>query len=269
MTRSGASSGSSSTRGSTSPTPTPVTGDADYLRTWEDLVQTFCDQVPVGFDPSEVSARRIQNWLYAWQRFAAAPTRSTVCARGLSERLVARLHDDVAHLAANLTSERNHRTLELYTLVLAGLALDNRSDAERALELLAENALTDIWADGVHRECSTDYHCLVLRSLLGAIANARTAGMDVPEALLQRAGLACDVALHLQRPDGVTPALSDGDPGRVRRAAVAWRRRCSTDPICAGRRLAVWRANRPGNRRRCFPWAATSSNAPVGAMPGR
>lgn len=193
------------------------TGDVDLLATWEDLVESFLDQVPVGHDSSDVSARRVQNWLYAWQRFTAAPAYPGLRA-GLEERLVERMLADAAHLGAHLTAGRNHRTLELYTLLLVGLALDtDESRARNALDLLAENAATDIWADGVHRECSTDYHLIVLRSLLGAVANARLAGLDVPTELLAAAERACDFALHVQRPDGITPSLSDGDQGDYRR----------------------------------------------------
>jgi hypothetical protein len=95
-------------------------------------------------------------------------------------------------------------------LAAIGLGHD-RSKATDALALLGANAATDIWADGVHRECSTDYHLIVLRSLVGAIANARQAGLQVPSELLDGAQRACDFALHVQRPDGLTPALSDGD----------------------------------------------------------
>src|SRR5262245_3019496 len=46
-----------------------VTGADRYLRAWERLVRTYIEQVSVGFERSEVSARRMQNWLYASQRF--------------------------------------------------------------------------------------------------------------------------------------------------------------------------------------------------------
>lgn len=188
-----------------------VTGDGRFLAAWEDLVESFCDQVPVGFDSSDVSARRIQNWLYAWQRFAA-PLRA-----GLAERLVERLVADADHVAAHLTPERNHRTIELYALLLVGIAVDpSGRRAEEALDLLAANAVADVWDDGVHRECSTDYHLIVLRSFVGAVANARQVGLAVPEALVERIQRACDFALHVQRPDGTTPALSDGDQGDFR-----------------------------------------------------
>jgi hypothetical protein len=193
-----------------------VTGDASFLATWEDLVDSFCDQVPVGWDTSDVSARRVQNWLQAWQRFAHAPAFAAL-RPGLAERLTDRLLADADHVAAHLTAERNHRTLELYSLLLVALAFGpDGARAGSVLELLAENAATDIWDDGVHRECSTDYHLIVLRSFVGAIANARAAGIEAPAELVARAHLACDFALHVQRPDGTTPALSDGDPDDFR-----------------------------------------------------
>jgi hypothetical protein len=67
-----------------------------------------------------------------------------------------------------------------------------------------------VWADGVHRECSTDYHCIVLRSFLGALANARAADLDLPTAT----STACrwrSTSRDIQRPDGLTPSFSDGD----------------------------------------------------------
>jgi hypothetical protein len=193
-----------------------VTQDPEFLRAWEDLVESFCEQVPIGHDSSDVTARRLQNWLYAWSRFSDAPGFTGLRA-GLSGRLVERIRADADHLAAHLTPERNHRTLELYTLLLVSLAFDpDQATAQDILELLGSNAACDIWADGVHRECSTDYHMLVLRSLLGAVENGRRAGLTPPPDLLAGVERACDFALHVQRPDGTTPAVSDGDQGDFR-----------------------------------------------------
>ena len=194
-----------------------VTGDASFLTTWEDLVEGFCDQVPVGTDSADVTARRIQNWLYAWLRFAEAPQFQGL-RPGLADRLTQRIAEDAQHLRANLTAQRNHRTLELYALLIVGLSLPDDLDrlARFALDQLGENLLTDVWSDGVHRECSTDYHCIALRSYLGAIANARRAGLELPEGYIDRVSLALDFAMHIQRPDGLTPSFSDGDIGDFR-----------------------------------------------------
>src|ERR1044072_3446402 len=48
------------------------TGDTRLLRTWERLVLSWIRQVPVDFDASDVTARRIQNWIYAWDRFISS-----------------------------------------------------------------------------------------------------------------------------------------------------------------------------------------------------
>jgi hypothetical protein len=190
----------------------------DYLTTWEDLVEAFSDQVAIGHDKSDVSARRLQNWLYAWRRFADAPHFAGL-RPGLADRLSRRIIDDAAHLRDHLTAERNHRTLELYALLIVGLSLPDGSGelARFALDELGRNLLTDVWSDGVHRECSTDYHCIALRSYLGAIANARVADIDLPVGYLDRVSSALDFALHMQRPDGLIPSFSDGDTGDFRR----------------------------------------------------
>ncbi len=195
-----------------------LTANPDYLATWEALIEAFRVQVPVGHDKSDVSARRLQNWLYAWRRFAGAPHFNGL-RPGLAEQLSERIIDDADHLRNHLTAERNHRTLELYALLIVGLSLPD-ADAELAHFALAElgrNLMTDVWSDGVHRECSTDYHCIALRSYLGAIANARAAEIALPDGYLDRVSLALDFALHMQRPDGTIPSFSDGDPGDFRR----------------------------------------------------
>ena len=71
-TRSGGSTGSSSTTGSTSPHAFRATGDTRFRDAWERLVALVIRQVPPDHDASDVTARRILNWIYAWQRLAGS-----------------------------------------------------------------------------------------------------------------------------------------------------------------------------------------------------
>jgi hypothetical protein len=190
------------------------TGDGRYPRAWERLVRSWIEQVTVGFDSSDVTARRVQNWIYAWDLFASAPRAARFNA-GFEDKLLASLAEQVAHLRAHLTPERNHRTLELYALFVAALALP-QSDADGALldfavAQLHRNLLTDVRTDGVHREHSTHYHMLVLRSFLGARENARRFNLTFPAGFDEHLEHACDFAMHAHRPDGSIPALSDSD----------------------------------------------------------
>jgi hypothetical protein len=192
------------------------TGEVCFLRAWERLVGSWIAQVPPGRDTSDVTGRRIQNWLYAWQDFASAPAFPGL-APGLGERISASIAEQAEHIRLNLSPERNHRTLELYALFLVPLALPEL-DPERELLAFAtgelERALrTEFRSDGVHRESSTHYHLIALRSFLGARENARRFGLRFSREFDAGLELACEFALHCTRPDGAIPALSDADAG--------------------------------------------------------
>jgi uncharacterized heparinase superfamily protein len=180
-----------------------ATGDARYLRAWERLVASFIAQVRPDHDDSEVTARRILNWIYAWQRLPEVDP-------GVAHALGESLREQVRHVRANLSPERNHRTLELYALLIAALAL---GIGEPPLEALHENLLADFGVDGVHRERSTHYHLIALRSFVGVRENCRRFGVTLPAAFDERLARACAFARDCRRPDGTIPALSDSDTG--------------------------------------------------------
>lgn len=187
-----------------------VTGDARYQSTWRRLVHSWIAHMPVGCDSSDVAARRIQNWIYAWNIFS----RTAIIASDFENELISSLAVQVVHLRDNLTAERNHRTLELYALFIAALALPELDRGELlsfAIAELQRNLLTDVRPDGVHREQSTHYHMTALRSFLGARENARRFALQFDASYDERLERACEFLLHVQRPDGFIPALSDAD----------------------------------------------------------
>ncbi len=188
------------------------TSDEKYRRVWQQLVQSWIAQMPVGCDTSDVAARRIQNWIYAWNAFSLFSDFEPE----FEDQIVSSLAAQVAHLRNNVTAERNHRTLELYALFIAVLALpelDQNGLLEFAIAELHRNLLTDVRPDGVHREQSTHYHATALRSFLGARENASRFGLDFPAGYDEGLESACEFLLHVQRPDGLIPALSDADTG--------------------------------------------------------
>jgi hypothetical protein len=192
------------------------TGEARFQRAWEKLVDSWIRKVPVDFGPTDAIARRIQNWIYAWNIFAGAPHFSGFV-EGLDEKIIASLAQQTSYLRSHLTAERNHRTLELYTLLIVALALPEAAlDAgllDFAMEAFYQNILTDVRPDGVHREHSTHYHMMVLRSYLGARENVRRFGLSFPPDYDERLERACEFAMHCHRPDGGIPTLSDSDAG--------------------------------------------------------
>jgi hypothetical protein len=82
-----------------------------------------------------------------------------------------------------------------------------------AVAELDRNLAEDFLPDGVHRECSTHYHMIALRSFAGLRENARRHGFELPEGFDERLARATEFARHCCRPDGTIPALSDADTG--------------------------------------------------------
>jgi Heparinase II/III-like protein/Heparinase II/III N-terminus len=192
------------------------TSDYKYLRSWERLVRSWIRQVPVNHDTTDVTGRRIQNWIYAWNLFQSSPEFAGL-AEDLQGQIITSIEGQANYLRLNLTAERNHRTLELYALFVAALALPDidvdGSLLDFAIHELHRNLMTDVRPDGVHRESSTHYHMTVLRSFLGARENARRFGLAVPDGYDGRLERACEFAMYCHRPDGLIPALSDSDTG--------------------------------------------------------
>jgi Heparinase II/III-like protein/Heparinase II/III N-terminus len=193
-----------------------MTGQRPYADAWRSLVSSWIDQCEPASDPTDVTARRLQNWLYAWQQLDRAPG-FTGLGEELQDRVLNSMREQLDHVTDDLTPERNHRTLELYALLVVALGLPvldpDGSRAAHAWEALQVNLLTDVWSDGVHRERSTHYHLIALRSFLAARVNVHRFGGCVPSAYDDRLRAACRFALHVHRPDGQIPALSDSDSG--------------------------------------------------------
>jgi len=192
-------------------------GDARCAARWQSLVDGWMRVTPPGFIAADVTGRRVQNWIYSYHHFVTHPARDT---RGLVDpafhrRLLASIHEQVEHLCANLTPKRNHRTLELHAIFLAGVVFPEMRRAAHwrafALEQTAANMRSDLLADGVHCELSTDYHHLVLKNHLNVRRLAALNGVEVPAAMDEALQRGLGFSLHVHKPDGVAPSLSDGD----------------------------------------------------------
>lgn len=193
-----------------------ATADPRYLNKWTDLTQSWINQVEPGFIASDVTGRRIQNWIFAFYYFVHCQSHPCISPDFLRLFLNS-LHQQVSYLCNHLTPARNHRTLELYAIFLAAVVFPEFKDARHWLawstKALTDNADQDILADGVHCELSTFYHHIVLKNLLAVKQLALDNGVDFPinyDRAIQRA---LEFALWVHKPDGTIPALSDGDTG--------------------------------------------------------
>ncbi len=109
----------------------------------------------------EVTARRILNWIYAGQRFGGAgDVFAQPRAAGRARPREPRARPQPPHARALRAADRRPRFPRSSTRSTSPLAELDR------------NLATDFHPDGVHREASTHYHAIALRSFVGARENA-------------------------------------------------------------------------------------------------
>ncbi|ESS67573.1 heparinase II/III-like protein [Methyloglobulus morosus KoM1] len=192
------------------------TGDRRYADKWVDLTSSWIKTVPIDFLPSDVSGRRIQNWIFAHYYFVSKCPTEAITPEFYVQFLES-IHQQTSHLCQNLTPARNHRTLELYTIFLVAVVFPELKGADAWLQFsideLTKNAQTDLLADGVHCELSTDYHHIVLRNFLAVKRLAVLNNISLPPQLDGCIRKALVFSTYVHKPDGFIPSLSDGDTG--------------------------------------------------------
>ena len=190
------------------------TNDPRYATKWVDLTSSWIRTVPLDFLPSDVAGRRIQNWIFAHYYFVTVTQPSCVTPDFYAAFLES-LHHQVAYLRDHVTPARNHRTLELCAIFLAATVFPEFSESREWLtwsrDELVKNIRSDLLPDGVHCEESTDYHHLVLKNYLWIRKLAHLNQIKMPDEFDALVKNAVEFSLYCHRPDGMIPALSDGD----------------------------------------------------------
>ena len=195
------------------------TGDEHFLSKWAQLIDAWIDQTPPGFISSDVTGRRVQNWIFSHYFFVTRSPRPCLDA-SFYLKFLRSLHEQTAFLCKNLTPKRNHRTLELTAIFMAAVVFPEMRGAKEWLSFsrreLLKNICEDLLPDGVQCELSTDYHHIVLRNYLRVRKLAQLNDIVMPSEMDLRIQNALDFAMHCHKPDGRIPSLSDGDTGDFR-----------------------------------------------------
>jgi len=190
------------------------TREERYAQKWVALVSTWISDVPDGFIDSQVTGRRLQQWLLAYHYFISKRPSASITPQFL-EAFIRSVYTQTRYLCAHLTPEGNHRTIELYAIFLVAVMFPELKDAPSFLDFskdeLLKNIEHDLLADGVHHELSTDYHHTVLKNylrvkelaVLNQIALSRTFDDFVSKAL--------EFSIYIHKPDGLIPAINDAD----------------------------------------------------------
>jgi hypothetical protein len=192
------------------------TGNRGYAEKWQALTLGWITSVPLERLPTDVMGRRVQNWVFAHYYFVGECACDAIMPE-FYQRFLMSIHQQVSYLCEHLTPARNHRTLELYTIFLVAVVFPELKNADEwlafATKELSDNIQSDLLADGVHCELSTDYHHIVLRNFLAVKRLAVLNDIELPQQIDDGIKKALAFSVYVHKPDGMIPSLSDGDTG--------------------------------------------------------
>lgn len=190
------------------------TCDERYAAKWVDLVDSWIRKVPDGFVNSQVTGRRLQQWLLAYHYFIPNRLCLAISADFL-QSLLRSMQSQAIFLSKHLTPEGNHRTIELSAIFAFAVLFPELPDSARLMAFatheLLENLSTDFLADGVQKELSTDYHHTVLKNFLRVRELADLNNVPLGHQFDQLISKALDFSIYAHKPDGFLPAINDGD----------------------------------------------------------
>jgi hypothetical protein len=165
----------------------------------------------------EVAIRAL-SWLQACGLFEGAapfdgPKRRTI---------LASLEQHRRYLSRHLStyfSPYNHLVGEAAALSVLGTTLPELKRAERwresAWRILTREVTHQFHSDGGSVEQATGYHHFTLGFYLQAALARRRVGLPVDRAVWTALERASEYSMYLTRPDGLVPAIGDGDEGRA------------------------------------------------------
>ena len=190
------------------------TGEERYASRWVQLVSSWISEVPNGFIDSQVTGRRLQQWLLAYHYFIPGRQCNCITPEFLTHFLRS-VYSQTIYLCEHLTPEGNHRTIELYAIFLVAVVFPELKEALSlqtfAIQELLKNMECDLLEDGVQCELSTDYHHTVLKNYLQVKELAVHNKIALPPRFDELVNKALEFSIHVHKPDGLIPALNDGD----------------------------------------------------------
>jgi hypothetical protein len=202
-----------------------LTGKRDYADEVRSQIDSWIDQCPylmgAQWSSSLESAIRVINWCFVCQFLRAEGSGYLELHEEFLRRWVASIHQHLVFIAKNFSrhsSANNHLIGEACGLFIGALCFTfDRSDAwlRTGAAILEEEAVKQVWPDGVDKEQAISYQAFVFDFLLVAALLGRRNGKDfTPEywGVLERMA---DFVASLIDASGDVPHIGDEDDGYV------------------------------------------------------
>jgi len=165
----------------------------------------------IGWEPYPTSMRLL-HWL-GWLQHEGGSRQA-----GPRERMLDSMAAQLEHLAAHVEEhlDGNHLWTNLAALTACGLGLRGplaKVVAERFAPKFVETVQAQLYGDGLHRERTPSYHCLLAEQLAIVVALASGGQPDLAQQLEPRLRAMVDATAAFTHPDGDVALFGDSQLG--------------------------------------------------------
>lgn len=195
------------------------TKDPVYLMKWVALIDSWLNEMGSGFiavSDAQVEAKRIEHWVYSFALLKGTDIGKEIPPDFL-KRFLSRIATETDYITHHLKRVRNHRTFQLFSVVLVGVLFPEFQlhdyFLKTGIEKLCENLMGDILPDGVHVEQSTHYHQLVMETAVAFLDLCRLNQVPLSDGLVRRIHAGLEFSLYMQWPNGEIPLINESDNG--------------------------------------------------------
>lgn len=196
------------------------TGDERYARCYAELTRDWLKHNPVGFGINWHSSLEVAMRLISWSWALLFLRNSRVMTPSLFAVLLEAIRQHARHIENYLSyyfSPNTHLTGEALGLCYAGLLFPELKEARRWQALgegiLKQEAIHQVYTDGVYFEQSTRYQYYTIEIYLQFILLCGVNGNAVPSGLTDRVQRMLEYLLAVRQPDGAMPQIGDADGG--------------------------------------------------------
>ena len=199
-----------------------MTGREPYALACADAIDAWRNANPRGMGINWTSSLEVSYRLMSWCWTAVLIRNAAVLSDRWMMALLVSIGQHADHIARYLSyysSPNTHLTGEALGLFYAGTLFPEFRDASQwraaGLRVLLAESRTQLLPDGVHFEQSTCYQRYTIETYLQFLLLARRNHVALPPELMDQVRTMVEFVATVRRPDGVIPAIGDGDGGNL------------------------------------------------------
>jgi hypothetical protein len=193
-----------------------ATGQSKYALGWKRLLDSWLDSTSPKSPRLLDAGIRMRVWIAVWEYFVHRVSAD------IGDAIIIKMLKSIwqhADALKDIDEGGNHGHMEQYGVFTVAVMFPEFKDAaswlSRSAPRIERHVMSDFAPDGMHREMSTEYHNVgVYNSFRPLLLAAQNGLAPFTAAFRGRVEKALEYQMYVAKPNRISPALSDADPGK-------------------------------------------------------